>query len=532
MAMYTERSPQKVMLNSQRLSAMIDSLNDYKDDDEHILKSFKSTSPYKEIREIEQLGTPKAWEATGKMMSPGGGQSSTTSFDNRHSMISNYSGVVHEGVEVSYIVQNQGTTPPSLPALPSQKALDEQEEVVVRTIPNAKAVSRLDSTASTESATSNYSEKTKTVKSSGDQSLRLLPVNRRQMAASSIGSGNLASESGSSYYQHIKDEEKDQVLQKINSEDLTGDSAEIHNKNATTGTDSSDNYSIATSIIPPLSTSVQGKDEGSLPVRSETNSFNPTIPPRNKNRPNSRLFIRDTLDDIESQLMEQMKDPIAMTKNSAEITRTSSTTNKSDTYFSAASFQEHDDQDIHEDMENSVHVDPKNTSCEDQTYLQRPLPTVPGESGLDRDSTIRAKSSSSRKTTKDETKSNASDYEDQFEDIEDPDRVNIDQHSKNPRGPSKKISRKGQSTKKKDYKKRQEIRSFDVDTLSQLLNVTKGTLIGAEFANLGIKVEEKRALERLVDSLSRLTADMVLDPERYQEGLKRLDKATRALEGF
>ncbi|KAH3898731.1 Nba1p SCDLUD_005058 [Saccharomycodes ludwigii] len=81
--------------------------------------------------------------------------------------------------------------------------------------------------------------------------------------------------------------------------------------------------------------------------------------------------------------------------------------------------------------------------------------------------------------------------------------------------------------------KKKEVRSsFDIDTISQLLNVTKGTLIGSEFANLGMKVEEKRALERLVDSLSRLTADMILDPDRYEEGIKRLNKAIKALEGF
>lgn len=87
--------------------------------------------------------------------------------------------------------------------------------------------------------------------------------------------------------------------------------------------------------------------------------------------------------------------------------------------------------------------------------------------------------------------------------------------------------------KKSSIKKSvKELRSFDIDTLNQLLSVTKGTLIGSEFAQLGMKIEEKRALERLVDSLSRLTADMVLDPDRYEEGLKRLDKATKALEGF
>lgn len=85
---------------------------------------------------------------------------------------------------------------------------------------------------------------------------------------------------------------------------------------------------------------------------------------------------------------------------------------------------------------------------------------------------------------------------------------------------------------KQKAKRKREMRSFDIDTISQMLNVTKGTLIGSEFSNLGMKTEEKRALERLVDSLSRLTADMVLDPERFQEGMRRLEKATRALEGF
>ena len=73
---------------------------------------------------------------------------------------------------------------------------------------------------------------------------------------------------------------------------------------------------------------------------------------------------------------------------------------------------------------------------------------------------------------------------------------------------------------------------FNAHTISQLLSITNGTLIGSEFQDLPIPIEEKRALERLVDSLSRLTADMVLDPERYEQGLIRLKKAIRALEGF
>lgn len=527
MALYAEQSPTKMMLNSQRLSAMIDSFNS-NEDDEKILSLGRESSPTKEKMGPQNWRAPIIHADSPKNMNSPAGYADRHMGDNRLSMISNYSGVVHEGVEVSYVVQNRGTHPkeqrgPSLPALPSQEALAEKDEVTIETIPNAKPVGRLNSTSSTVSASSHYSDKTKTDNARGSD-LRLLPVNRRQMAPSSIGSGNLASESGSSYFQHVKDEERSPLLQKVDTKS-SGSLSESHNNtNSATATDSSDNYSIATSIIPPLATSVKKEENEILPNRSETNSYNPTIPPRNKNRPRSRLFIRDTLDDIENQLMEQMRDPITMEKTSNEITRTSSSTNKSDTYFSATSFQEAENHDIHDDIDK-----------EDQCYLGRPLPTVPIERQIDRNSTIRAKNAESRRKYKNPALVNNEDYEDQYEDIDDPVVLDEDRTPTKSRHTTKGSSqqnKKGYAEKKKSSKKRQEIRSFDVDTLSQLLNVTKGTLVGAEFANLGMKVQEKRALERLVDSLSRLTADMVLDPERYEEGLKRLDKATRALEGF
>lgn len=57
-------------------------------------------------------------------------------------------------------------------------------------------------------------------------------------------------------------------------------------------------------------------------------------------------------------------------------------------------------------------------------------------------------------------------------------------------------------------------------------------MIGQEFSDLQIPDEEKRLLERIVDALSRLTADMIADPKRYDEGIGRLSNALRALEGF
>ncbi|KAL6950941.1 hypothetical protein ACO0QE_000223 [Hanseniaspora vineae] len=162
----------------------------------------------------------------------------------------------------------------------------------------------------------------------------------------------------------------------------------------------------------------------------------------------------------------------------------------------------------------------------DDSYLQRPVPELPQS-----------------KHAHSENLANVP--EDQYEDIEStvhsPKKLprQSSRHSRNSIRTGKSKSSVGAPFSnaslfsKKAGERKKEIRSmFDIDTLAQLLNVTKGTMIGSEFANLGMKTEEKIALEKLIDSLSRLTSDMILDPERYEEGLKRLKKATRALEGF
>jgi hypothetical protein len=89
-------------------------------------------------------------------------------------------------------------------------------------------------------------------------------------------------------------------------------------------------------------------------------------------------------------------------------------------------------------------------------------------------------------------------------------------------------SKKAQKKKKKIS----TIKKFNQDTLLQMLQLTEGTIIGQEFQNIGLEPTDKQLLERLVDSLSRLTADMIVDPERHDESVKRLNKAIRALEGF
>lgn len=141
---------------------------------------------------------------------------------------------------------------------------------------------------------------------------------------------------------------------------------------------------------------------------------------------------------------------------------------------------------------------------EDESYIKRPIPTLP----IEREGTLKVKQKND--TTSKATLSLESDVTPTLE--------------KKPE-----YTRK---TEKRKKKRSNQMDAFDIDTLSQLLEVTRGTLVGSEFSNLGLPIEEKRLLEKLVDSLSRLSADMVLDPERHDEGLKRLAKATKALDGF
>jgi len=71
--------------------------------------------------------------------------------------------------------------------------------------------------------------------------------------------------------------------------------------------------------------------------------------------------------------------------------------------------------------------------------------------------------------------------------------------------------------------------NFNLSTMESLLgNVAQVN----DFDNLGMRDEEKKYLQLLVNNLSKLTADMILDPSKYEEGLRRLKKAALALEGF
>lgn len=95
-------------------------------------------------------------------------------------------------------------------------------------------------------------------------------------------------------------------------------------------------------------------------------------------------------------------------------------------------------------------------------------------------------------------------------------------------------NKKDKTRKKNNRKSKQdkELKPFSYATLVNLLESMNGTVIGEEFSQLNLPIKEKQLIEKIMDSLSRLTADMVIDANRYEVGIERLEKALRALEGF
>ncbi|ODV78820.1 uncharacterized protein CANTADRAFT_26751 [Suhomyces tanzawaensis NRRL Y-17324] len=91
---------------------------------------------------------------------------------------------------------------------------------------------------------------------------------------------------------------------------------------------------------------------------------------------------------------------------------------------------------------------------------------------------------------------------------------------------------KSKSKKVRGSRASRELRPFSYSTLISLLESMNGTIIGEEFSHLNLPVKEKQLIEKIVDSLSRLTLDMVIDENRYEVGIQRLEKALRVLEGF
>ncbi|SGZ53036.1 CIC11C00000000648 [Sungouiella intermedia] len=126
--------------------------------------------------------------------------------------------------------------------------------------------------------------------------------------------------------------------------------------------------------------------------------------------------------------------------------------------------------------------------------------------------------------------------DDGFYDIEDPVIVSKPVRSKSVKdsiqNPKRKTSKRKSSRKKARDASNFQLKPFSYNTLIHLLESVNGTVIGEEFESLNLPIQEKQMIEKIVDSLSRLTLDMVIDENRYDVGMERLEKAHRVLEGF
>lgn len=445
----------------------------------------------------------------------------------RLSMYSNYSGVIQEGTGVSYVVKNTGMsaleeTGHDIPGIAVTQGTDSNDDshdpprghspqrtqstVVIQTIPNAKPVSRyntlntLKASPTPEGQDSHDNDEVPNLPEIPPRGHVSAPVESFKLAVGpphaiqknlSIGSGNLASESGSSAYFPFSH---------AVTEPLLGHSepALAHEDTAST----------TSSSIPQLHTYHSGSIKSLTPTRTEVNNVNPAVPQRNKDREghrSSRSFLDRELNKIETELKSEMHD--------RDETRATLRTRDGDSYYSAES------EDPQEPNDND------DGSATDQYYRNRRVPSNPAKPQSTAPRHSLPHIANVAKTTDEETAN------DGFEDILDEPISSKPQTNRSQDIPSRSSTAR-QKQSHKHSKKTSTSSAFDTNTLSQLLMITKGTLVGSEFANLGMQGDEKRALERLVDSLSRLTADMILDPDRYDEGIRRLNNAIKALDGF
>ncbi|CCE61172.1 hypothetical protein TPHA_0A00870 [Tetrapisispora phaffii CBS 4417] len=463
----------KVSVNSKRLSAMLDSLED--DDAVTFTTSNANKAPSKAIESSESSDLIQHVKLATSTENSNSSNSSGNSYDNtqtsntvnslspatigtsnaqnnRNSLISNYSGVIDERTEISFIVQNEA---------------NEQEN-------------NLDNIHSKHLISAKNSIKRNT-------SLRLTQIQGHKKDMSSIASGNMASESGSSAYYNIEKEHEVEIEKPLNKTELSD------------------------------------------------NSVNIEVPRRNKNRPMSRILLEHNLEEIENQLKNELDDMTKIDSPSnlhVPIIPESKNSSTVDVFYSATSLTNHNK---HDDLPNSII---------DESYLERPLPKSPYANNFQASSTERLHSETpelSHDITITRADNNTDNYVDQndndddYEDIVDeayPDDKNIQST------PQSKIIGNQDSTNTSSKNsfgnnvKEPSVSGFNIKTLQLLVDASKQNCLGNEFMDLGMKEQEKQSLQHLIDALSRLTADMVLDPTKYEQGLERLKKATRSLEGF
>ncbi|GEQ69068.1 hypothetical protein JCM33374_g2739 [Metschnikowia sp. JCM 33374] len=150
---------------------------------------------------------------------------------------------------------------------------------------------------------------------------------------------------------------------------------------------------------------------------------------------------------------------------------------------------------------------------------------------------IKKKPESPEKPRQDPDNSQMQVDEDGYYDIEEPVVVSHPARAKSVRDNTRALPRKASKRRSRRNKLRESsdvanLKPFSYNTLVHLLESMNGAVIGEEFETLNLPIQEKQLIEKLIDSLSRLTSDMVLDENRFDIGIQRLEKAHRVLEGF
>ncbi|SMN22900.1 similar to Saccharomyces cerevisiae YOL070C NBA1 Protein of unknown function, localizes to the bud neck and cytoplasm [Maudiozyma saulgeensis] len=505
--------------STQRLSAMIDSLHDIQSNED--LLQLSNQQPSSE----ESLRAPNR----SSFMPP-----SVSSFSpyQGSSSVSDYSGVVNQAMEVIRVNNNQVNTvqPLNIHETISNLALnqndidniemtsssdsDEDKKPLLPNFPTeddlrkTSYASRLPTfiteRSNTPVATITDSPDKSTITSNGSQENRSIP-SRLNLEKERNQTG---SDSGSDDEVDVEKTERELISLNIRDPNhLHYKESSINDIDNTDIIEVSDHSSITSSIGESLNEDgVNKKDE----IVTDKNNVitSPIVPPRSKDRPRANRIPTEKRV-IEAQQEEALKLQQPHPNSHKSLTSFQSTTNKSESYYSAASFLPEDDGEGIDNL--SIHDPQQFTAMSKPVTVVKPLGQFSKEE-LFGDTP---------------SKMHTVDLDNIYEDIHP-----ATLPPKKVKSSVIQISAKAQKKLKKNKKKTKEMRDFNVETINELLNVTKGTLVGSEFSNLGMKIEEKRLLERLVDSLSRLTADMILEPNRYDEGLRRINKATRALEGF
>ncbi|EDO15542.1 hypothetical protein Kpol_479p30 [Vanderwaltozyma polyspora DSM 70294] len=304
-----------------------------------------------------------------------------------------------------------------------------------------------------------------------------IPKLSHRKDVSSIDSGNIASESGSSnyYYIHKELENAERAVHRPPSPELISRSLNLNVKKDLTSNDKwVDDMSVSSSSPVLLQTTNIKVKKGIDPLHIESSNITPLVPPRSRHRPISITGIKKELDEIENQLLEEINElsnpSETVSLNDEEINETGKTQSKN---------------------EHKLNIPNHHNKSDYRTTINKKLPNNGKPENNNNNDNEEVMEAIKLKGEKDEFMKNAALFQSQ----------NI-------------------------------LPSLDIDTLTSLVNFENVSPVGTEFEEIGMDKEENRILQTLIEALSKLTGDMMLNPKLYNESVNRIKKATKTLDGF